>query len=229
MEHVDHRAGAAANVRVRRADGPPSRARARGPPRLDGGRAGRASCVLPGPGAVRGARRRDRALGRRHAGCRRGGRLARAHGSDPRDRPREPARRRRARRREPRRDACRRGARLLLRARSLEPAGVHDRGQRRRELGRRALPEVRLHDAPRHGADLRAARRRGRRARRRSSRPGRPRPARGDRRLRGHARDCHEDHAQDRPLAARRCEPSSRDSGRWTPPVPPSPASSLRA
>ena len=36
-------------------------------------------------------------------------------------------------------------ARLLLRARSVEPAGLHDRRQRRRELRRRALPEVRLH------------------------------------------------------------------------------------
>ena len=35
--------------------------------------------------------------------------------------------------------------RLLLRARSVEPEGLHDRRQRRRELRRRALPEVRLH------------------------------------------------------------------------------------
>ena len=33
----------------------------------------------------------------------------------------------------------------------VEPAGLHDRRQRRRELGRRALPEVRLHDQPRLG------------------------------------------------------------------------------
>ena len=58
-------------------------------------------------------------------------------------------------------------ARLLLRARPLEPAGLHDRRQRRRELRRRALPQARLHRPPRHRAHARAAGRRGRRARRR--------------------------------------------------------------
>ena len=37
---------------------------------------------------------------------------------------------------------------LLLRTRSVVAAGLHHRRQRRRELGRSALPEVRLHDAP---------------------------------------------------------------------------------
>ena len=41
-------------------------------------------------------------------------------------------------------------ARLLLRARPVQPAGLLDRRQRRRELRRRALPEVRLHHQPRH-------------------------------------------------------------------------------
>ena len=50
--------------------------------------------------------------------------------------------------------------RLLLRARSLEPAGVHDRRQRRQQLRRPAHPEVRRHDESR-------ARPRGRHARRR--------------------------------------------------------------
>ena len=95
-------------------------------------------------------------------------------------------RRRRARRHEPRRHARGRRARLLLRARPLLAAGLHDRRQRRRELGRRALPEVRLHRQPRARRRRRAARRRaghavglGRRAR----------PARRLRRLGGHARD----------------------------------------
>ena len=44
-----------------------------------------------------------------------------------------------------------RAARPLLRARSLQPAGLHDRRQRRRELGRRALPQVRVHHQPRAG------------------------------------------------------------------------------
>ena len=102
----------------------------------------------------------------------------------------EPARRRRARRREPRRHARGRGGRLLLRARPVEPAGLHDRRQRRRELRRRALPQARLHRQPRH------------RARRvvlpdgelvelggKSAEPHGPRPARRLRRLGGDARD----------------------------------------
>ena len=52
---------------------------------------------------------------------------------------------------EPRRDPGGRGRRLLLRARPVEPAGVHDRRQRRRELRRRPLPEARLHRQPRDG------------------------------------------------------------------------------
>ena len=75
-------------------------------------------------------------------------------------------RRRRAGRDEPRRHARGRRRRLLLRARPVEPAGLHDRRQRRRELGRRALPQVRLHRQPR-------ARRRGRAARRRARRRSR--------------------------------------------------------
>ena len=79
--------------------------------------------------------------------------------------------------------------RLLLRARPVQPADLLDRRQRRGELRRRALPEVRLHHQPR-------ARRRVRRpvtatvVELGGKAPGRPRlrPARGDRRLRGHAR-----------------------------------------
>ena len=43
----------------------------------------------------------------------------------------------------------RRAGRLLLRAGPIEPAGLLDRWQRRGELRRRALPEVRLHRPPR--------------------------------------------------------------------------------
>ena len=50
-------------------------------------------------------------------------------------------------------------ARSLLRARSFQPAGVHDRRQRRRELRRRALPQVRLHHQPRARAGGGAGRR----------------------------------------------------------------------
>ena len=67
----------------------------------------------------------------------------------------EPARHRRAGRDQPRDHAAGRAVRLLLRARSVEPAGLLDRRQRRRELRRRALPEVRLHRAPRARASRR--------------------------------------------------------------------------
>ena len=62
--------------------------------------------------------------------------------------------RRRARGDEPPGDAsgCRR--RPLLRARPVDPAGVHDRRQRRRELGRRTLPQVRIHGQPRVAAQV---------------------------------------------------------------------------
>ena len=74
-------------------------------------------------------------------------------------RPRGPARRRRARRDQPRRHPGRDPARLLLRARPVEPADLLDRRQRRGELRRRALPEVRLHHQPRARRRLRDRRR----------------------------------------------------------------------
>ena len=51
--------------------------------------------------------------------------------------------------------------RPLLRARSVEPDRVHDRRQRRREFGRRALPQVRAHGAQ-HPQDARRSRSRAR-------------------------------------------------------------------
>ena len=87
----------------------------------------------------------------------------------------EPARHRRTRRHQPRDHAPGRAVRLLLRARSVEPAGLLDRRQRRRELRRRALPEVRLHRAPRARRRGRAARRRAR-ARSAARSPTRPDP-----------------------------------------------------
>ena len=67
----------------------------------------------------------------------------------------------------------RRAARLLLRARPVQPAGLLDRRQRRGELRRRALPQVRLHRQPRArrctivlpDGELTCARRRHRRRR----------------------------------------------------------------
>ena len=70
---------------------------------------------------------------------------------------------------EPRRGA----ARSLLRARSVQPAGVHDRRERGRELGRRALPEARVDHPPRSRAGAGHRRRDGRAARPHgSARPG---------------------------------------------------------
>ena len=59
------------------------------------------------------------------------------------------ARRGRAGRDQPAGHQGRRPARLLLRAGPVQPAGLLDRRQRRGELRRRALPEVRLHHQPR--------------------------------------------------------------------------------
>ena len=155
-------------------------------PRHGGAGAGGRPALPRAPRAVRRARRRHRALGRRAAGRGRRRHLARAAEPHPRDRPRARARRRRAGRDEPRDHEGGRGRRLLLRARPVEPAGLHDRRQRRRELRRRALPEVRLHRrttcspptscCPTASSSRSSARRR------------RARPARRVRRLRGDAR-----------------------------------------
>ena len=154
---VDHGPRAAAHLRVRRAHRPPRRAGARRAAAVDRRGAGRRPRLRRARRAVRRTRRRDGAVGRRASACRRRRHLARPHEPDPRDRPRE-----RPRDVEPgvtnlASDAGGHAARLLLRARPVEPAGVHDRRQRGRELGRRALPEVRLHGQPRHGTRGRAA------------------------------------------------------------------------
>ena len=112
-----------------------------------------------------------------------------------------------------RRHPGRRARRLLLRARPVQPAGLLDRRQRRGELRRRALPEVRLHHQPRArrsrsstpDGEVVAARRHG-------AGRARLRPARRVRRLRGHARHRHQG---DRAAGARarggaaRCWPAS--------------------
>ena len=114
-------------------------------------------------------------------------------------RSRQRARRRRARRHQPR-DLAGGRADPLLPAGPLEPDRLLDRRQHRRELGRRALLQVRLHDQLRDRARGRAERRHGRRAR-----PRRPRlrPARRVRRLRGDARRRHADRAAGRARARR--------------------------
>ena len=91
-----------------------------------------------------------RPLRRRPPGRGLRGRLALAHAPHPRGGPRERLDPRRARGHQPRRHAAPSPARgLLLRARPVVAGRLLDRRQRRRELGRRALPQVRLHDEPR--------------------------------------------------------------------------------
>ena len=122
---------------------------------------------------------------------------------DPRGRCPQPAGARPARRDEPRRDASGCGPRPLLRPRPVEPAGVHDRRQRRRELRRRPLPEVRLHVDARPRAARRPGRRRGAPARSRRA----ARPRRRLRRVGGDARDRDRDHG-----AGRAAPPAGRDA-----------------
>ena len=99
-------------------------------------------------------------------------RMNRDRGDRPRQRPCDG----RARRDESRRQPGGRRSRLLLRPGSFEPAGLHDRRQRGRELGRRPLPQARVHGHPRDGPRGRASRRRARLPRRQGARPARSRP-----------------------------------------------------
>ena len=91
----------------------------------------------------------NRRTGRRYGPERRRGRGARrppdapyAHDPHPGDRRREPHSCGRAGAGQYRADRCRLEVRPLLRARSLQPEGLHDRRQRRGELGRPALPGI---------------------------------------------------------------------------------------
>ena len=166
------------------------------------------------------------AVRRRAAGRGRDRDLARAHEPLPLGRPRPRRGRRRARRHESRCDPCGVRRRLLLRARPVVATGVHDRRQRRRELRRRALPEVRLHGQPRAGRRDRAA---GRRAGRAVGVGRRPRSARRLRRLGGDARDRDETDPARPPLLRKQCGRCLPASSTPMPRAPPSPARSRRA
>ena len=110
-------------------------------------RAGRRDhALLPCRGRARGAaRRRHVAVRRRAADGGRGGGRADADEPDPGHRLRRSLRHRAGRRHQYRHHQRGAGQGLLLRARSVEPARLHDRRQRQHELGRRALPEIRRH------------------------------------------------------------------------------------
>ncbi len=73
------------------------------------------------------------------------------HEPRPRDRPRRPHRPRRTGRHQPGAVGGDAAPRLLLRARSVQPEGLHHRRQRCRELGWTALPQVRRDDQPHPG------------------------------------------------------------------------------
>ena len=85
-------------------------------------------------------------------------------------------------------------ARLLLRPRPLLADRLHHRRQHRRELGRRALPEIRPHHQQRAGPGDGAAQRRRDPPRRQAPRRRRLRPARPDDRLGRPARRRHRGH-----------------------------------
>ena len=134
------------------------------------------------------ARRRHRPFGRRDA-ARQGvmlalSKLKRILEIDPLARGRTRA----ARRAQPRDFGGRSAVRPLLRTRPFEPDRVHHRRQRRRELGRRALPEVRAHRAQPAQAARRHDRRRAARDRRGRLGCARLRPAGADDRFRRAAR-----------------------------------------
>ena len=139
--------------------------------------------------------------------------LAHAHAQRARGGPPEPARGGRARGDE-RGGLARGGAHALLPARPLQPDRLHDRRQRRRELGRRALLQVRLHHQLRDRPGAGAPRRLARAARGQGARPAGAGPDRRVRRLRGHARRGHEDLAAGGARARRRCARSWRSSAR---------------
>ena len=167
----------AARVRVRRAAGLPPASRARRLSRhARRARRRRARCW---PTTSRRSSPRGAGTGLSGGVARRWRGAARAQPAQahPPRRRREPARHRGAGRRERGAHARGRAVRPALRARPVEPDGVHDRRQRRRECGRPALPQVRRHAQPRARVHGRASRRRGRDARRSRRRGRRLRPA----------------------------------------------------
>ena len=146
------------------------------------------------PRPVRGPRRRHRPFGRRHPARGRHRDRLRAHEPHPRNRPGKRARRGPARRGQSGYHAGGAGQRLLLRARSLQPARLHHRRQRGRERRRAAHPGLRRHHQPRAGPGTGAARRHRGRDRRQGTRPARLRSHRPADRLGRHHGAGHQDH-----------------------------------
>ena len=103
-----------------------------------------------------------------------------------------------------------RARRLLLRAGSVQPDRLHDRRQHRRELGRRALPEIRPDDQQRARPGDGAAERRHRAPRRQASGRRGLRSAGPDDRLRGPAGRRHRGHGAHPAEARDRARPPDR-------------------
>ncbi len=178
-------AGRAGALRIRRPDDVPRPAARRRPARIAATRSSTTVRLLPrGRRPLHGPRQRHQPVGRRGAGRRRDRHRAQPAESDPAPRSGGPPRRRRAGRDQPRRHGGGGAARSLLRPGSVEPVDLHDRRQRRVQLGRRALLPARDDGESRPRPEGGAARRDGRRAWRRERRTRRPRSGRPVRRIR---------------------------------------------
>ena len=177
-----------AGVRDRRAHRLPPPAARGGAAALDRGGRARHAALPRRKGQCRAARRRDLALGRRDPSRRR-----RRHRPDqdephPRGQPRRPLCAGRSGRDQSRDLGSGRAGGLLLCARSVLPARLHDRRQHRDELGRRPLPQIRRHHQQSPRRPPRHPGRRDPRYRRRGDGRARLRPPRPRLRLRGPAR-----------------------------------------
>ena len=120
------------------------------------------------------------------------------------------------------------GHRVPLRPRPVEPGGLHDRRQRRDQLGRAAHAQVRRDRQPHQGGDARHARRHGRRDRRDHRGQPRLRPDRPGRRQRGDLRHRHQGGRQPDARPRGGPDPPGASSTRSTRPPRPSAGSSPR-
>ena len=161
-------------------------------------RACRARAARLGHGADR---RRDGARRRRHG-------LADPDEPHPRARLPQPLRHRPAGPHQPLALPGHSRARLLFRARSLQPDGLLHRRQRLDQRGRPALPQVRHHGQPRAGARGRHGRGRNPDGGRQGARPPGLRPHGRARGRRGDARPADGDHGAAPPRAGRREDPA---------------------
>ena len=141
---------APAHLRVRRHHGLPGRPRPGRPARDHRAGGGGGLGVRAGADPVCRARSGHGAVRGCAAGCRRSGHRNGPDAPDPRRRRAQPADEPAAGGDQLRRVRSGGRGQPLLRPRPLQPDRLHHRRQHRRELRRRALPEVRLHHQPHH-------------------------------------------------------------------------------